>query len=70
MLNLCAAVTVVITFAAQTTAKVVLLTSSNFDQVAAGDWLVKFSSPFCSSCKDFEPTYERVARGRKTVHLS
>lgn len=66
MVNLYAVVAVVATAAAQTSAEVILLTSSNFDQViAGGDWLVKFSSPFCSSCKDFAPTYDRVATGKE-----
>lgn len=67
MINLYAVAAVVATVAAQTTATVILLNSSNFDQVTAGDWLVKFSSPLCSSCKDFAPTYERVATGRNCL---
>ncbi|KAF7433548.1 hypothetical protein PC9H_005506 [Pleurotus ostreatus] len=50
-------------FTAALPIKAALLTPDNFnDTVAKGVWLIEHFSPYCHHCRDFAPTWERLAK--------
>ncbi|KAF4574508.1 hypothetical protein EYR36_005850 [Pleurotus pulmonarius] len=50
-------------FTAALPVKATLLTPDNFnDTVAKGVWFVEHFSPYCHHCRDFAPTWERLAK--------
>ncbi len=50
-------------FTAALPVKAALLTPDNFnDTIAKGVWLVEHFSPYCHHCRDFAPTWERLAK--------
>lgn len=71
MLMKCGILLLVLTLAAQCLyfqpSNVVSLTTSNFDQVRTGVWVVEIYAPWCPHCRNFAPKYEKVATELKGI---
>ncbi|EGG24570.1 disulfide-like protein [Cavenderia fasciculata] len=48
-------------------APIVELTKDNFDQTYNGKWMVAFYAPWCSYCKKYVPTFEKMANNYKNT---